>query len=72
MEKPEGPEENCEEFVSTKLDQLVKTSWDSFDEASKQLGELKAVVACEENFAKPDEDVKLSQEEFLQVLEFVF
>ena len=71
-----GNEEGCEEFVSGKLDHLAKTSWESFDVVSKQLeedskGELKAVVACEENFANPDEDAKPSEEEFLQVFGFV-
>merc|ERR1719318_997584 len=69
-------EDGCEEFISAKLDQLVETSWDSFEEVSKQLegnshGELKVVVACEENSASPDGDAKLSQEEFLQVFGFV-
>lgn len=71
-----GNEDGCEEFISAKLDQLVETSWDSFEEVSKQLkenshGELEVVVACEENFANPEGDVKLSQEEFLQVFGFV-
>merc|ERR1719318_2004965 len=71
-----GNEDGCEEFLPAKLGQLDETSWDSFNEVSKQLEEParmeeKVIVACEEDFANPGGDVKLSQEEFLQVFAVV-